>query len=121
MLRIVGDISLTDGYFDVGFGVGSKLKQGFDPFQHIQRVPEDCWIGNFEGVASETSVKNGNAAMQFRVRPDYLENIKHFDVYGIANNHSMQHGVEAFQRTFDFLTSQGCLCFGSNSCRSQVF
>ena len=121
MLRIVGDINLTDGYFDVGFGVGSKLQQGFDPFQHIQRSAEDCWIGNFEGVASETSEKYGNAAMQFRVRPDFLAHIKHFDVYGFANNHAMQHGAEAYQRTFDFLTSQGCLCFGSYFCRSQVF
>ena len=37
MLKLVGDIGLTDGYFDVGFGVGSKLKQGFDPFKFIQR------------------------------------------------------------------------------------
>lgn len=121
MLRIVGDINLTDGYFDVGFGIGSKLKQGFDPFQYIERKPEDCWIGNFEGVASETSDKSGNAALQFRVLPDSLTHLKHFDVYGLANNHAMQHGAEAYQRTFDFLTSQGCLCFGSNVCRSQVF
>lgn len=121
MLRIVGDINLTDGYFDVGFGIGSKLKRGFDPFQHVQRNKEDCWIGNFEGVASETSERIGSAAMQFRVHPDSLAHIKHFDVYGVANNHAMQHGVKAYQRTFDFLTSQGCICFGSNSVRSQVF
>ena len=121
MLKIVGDISLTDGYFDVGFGVGSKLKQGFDPFQHIGRNPEDCWIGNFEGVASETSEKTGNAALQFRADPQYLTHLKHFDVYGIANNHAMQHGAMAYQRTFDFLTSQGSKCFGSNNQKTQVF
>lgn len=121
MLRIVGDINLTDGYFDVGFGIGSKLKQGFDPFNHIQRNPEDCWIGNFEGVASETSESDGFAAMQFRVSPDCLAHIKHFNVYGVANNHVMQHGASAYQRTFDYLTSRGCLCFGSNNCRSQIF
>ena len=121
MLKIVGDINLTDGYFDVGFGVGSKLKQGFDPFQHIQRNAEDCWIGNFEGVASESSEKKGNAALQFRVIPEYLSHLKHFDMYGIANNHAMQHGATAYQRTFDYLSSCGCLCFGSNSQKSQVF
>lgn len=121
MLKIVGDINLTDGYFDVGFGVGSKLKQGFDPFQHLDRKPEDCWIGNFEGVASETSEKTGNAALQFRVDPQYLSHLKHFDVYGIANNHAMQHGQIAYQRTFDFLTSQGCKCFGSNTQKTQAF
>lgn len=121
MLKIVGDINLTDGYFDVGFGVGSKLKQGFDPFQHIQRYAEDCWIGNFEGVAAETSEKNGNAALQFRVNPEYLSHLKHFDLYGIANNHAMQHGATAYQRTFEYLTSCGCLCFGSNAQKTQVF
>ena len=121
MLKIVGDINLTDGYFDVGFGVGSKLKQGFDPFQHIQRNAEDCWIGNFEGVASESSEKSGNAALQFRVNPEYLSHLKHFDLYGIANNHAMQHGAAAYQCTFDYLSSCGCLCFGSNAQKSQVF
>ena len=121
MLKIVGDINLTDGYFDVGFGVGSKLKQGFNPFQHIQRNAEDCWIGNFEGVASETSEKTGNAALQFRVDPQYLNHLKHFNLYGIANNHAMQHGANAYQRTFDYLTACGCLCFGSNAQKSQVF
>lgn len=121
MLKIVGDINLTDGYFDVGFGVGSKLKQGFDPFQYIDRKEEDCWIGNFEGVASETSEKSGNAALQFRVNPEYLSHLKHFDMNGIANNHAMQHGDKAYQRTFDYLTSCGCLCFGSNTQKTQVF
>lgn len=121
MIRIVGDISLTDGYFDVGFGVGSKIKQGFDPFQHIRRNMEDCWIGNFEGVASETSEKSGSAALQFRVNPEYLSHLKNFDMYGIANNHAMQHGAEAYQRTFDYLTSCGCMCFGSSAQKSQVF
>ncbi|MCR4826974.1 MAG: CapA family protein [Bacteroidales bacterium] len=121
MLKIVGDINLTDGYFDVGFGVGSKLKQGFNPFRHLDRNPEDCWIGNFEGVASETSEKTGNAALQFRVDPQCLSHLKHFDVYGVANNHAMQHGAVAYQRTFDFLTSQGCKCFGSNAQKTQLF
>lgn len=121
MLKIVGDINLTDGYFDVGFGVGSKLKQGFDPFQHIQRNAADCWIGNFEGVASENSEKSGNAALQFRVNPGYLSHLKHFDLYGIANNHAMQHGAAAYQRTLDYLSSCGCLCFGSNVQKTQVF
>ena len=121
MLKIVGDINLTDGYFDVGFGVGSKLKQGFDPFLHLDRKPEDYWIGNFEGVASETSEKTGNAALQFRVEPHYLNHLKHFDLYGIANNHAMQHGAAAYQRTFDYLSSCGCLCFGSNAQKTQVF
>ena len=121
MLKITGDINLTDGYFDVGFGVGSKLKYGFNPFLYIQRNLEDCWIGNFEGVASESSERSGNAAQQFRVNPKYLSHLKHFNLYGLANNHAMQHGAAAFQRTLDVLTSYGCLCFGSKAQKTQVF
>lgn len=33
----------------------------------------------------------------------------------------MQHGANAYQRTFDYLTACGCLCFGSNAQKSQVF
>lgn len=121
MLKLVGDTNLTDGYFDVGFGVGSKLEKGFDPFQHLNRKPEDCWIGNFEGVASESSEKTGTAALQFRINPQCLTHLKHLDVYGIANNHVMQHGAVAYQRTFDYLSSCGCLCFGNDAQKSQVF
>lgn len=122
MLRFVGDINLTDSYFDVGFGVGSKLKNcKFDPFENVIRKQEDCWIGNFEGVASETSERTGVAALQFRVDPQNIVHLKHFNIYGIANNHVMQHGGYAYQRTFEFLTSQGCLCFGSNEKKTQMF
>ena len=114
MIKIVGDINLTDSYFDVGFGIGSQLQQGFDPFFRVPRQPEDCWIGNYEGVASEASNQTGFAARQFRISPEYLNHLKHFDLYGLANNHAMQHGDRAYSRTFDYLSSKGCKCFGSN-------
>lgn len=121
MLKIVGDINLTDGYFDVGFGIGSKLKNGLDPFKHISRTSADCWIGNFEGVASETSSKKGNAASQFRVSPTFLRHFKHFDFYGCANNHAMQHGNNAYKNTIEALESLGSKTFGSENKRTQVF
>lgn len=111
MLKFVGDICLTDGYFDVGYGVGSKLKYGFDPFQHIQRNNDDIWIGNFEGVAADTTNKTGLASHWFRVEPEYLNHIHHFDVYGLANNHAMQHGEAAYRETVETLSS-----FGSKVC-----
>lgn len=121
MLRIVGDISLTDGYFNSGFGIGSKLKSNFDPFRDVEMNPEDCWIGNFEGVASELTDQKERAALCFRVEPDYLRHIRPFDFYGIANNHVMQHGETAYDRTVTFLNSLGSKCFGSNSQRTQIF
>lgn len=121
MLKIVGDINLTDGYFDIGFGIGSKLKYGFDPFNYIHRDIKDCWIGNFEGVASEYSEKAGHYALQFRIKPDHISHLKHFNIYGLANNHVMQHGTTAYIHTWDFLTSQGAKCFGSKNLKTQLF
>lgn len=120
MLKIVGDINLTDGYFDTGFGVGSKLAEGFDPFAHLERRQGDLWIGNFEGVASDVSNKTGTAAQQFRVGPGYLTHMRHFDIYGFANNHAMQHGGEAYAQTVATLEAQGAKCFGMKDKRSVI-
>ena len=105
----------------MGFGVGSRIKQGFDPFRHFSLKVDDCWIGNFEGVASETSNKYGHSARQFRIEPENLSQIKLLDLYGLANNHVMQHGDKAYQRTFDYLKSRGCMCFGSIEKKTQFF
>ena len=35
MLHIVGDINFTDSDFNVGFGIGSRITQGFDPLKNI--------------------------------------------------------------------------------------
>lgn len=57
MIGIVGDVNLTDGYFDTGFGVGSAVAAGADPFAGINRKEGDIWIGNFEGVTARVSSK----------------------------------------------------------------
>lgn len=121
MIKIVGDINLTDGYFDVGFGIGTKLKHGLDPFIHIPKLSDDCWIGNFEGVASDYSNKKENASLQFRISPMYLRHFKHFEIYGCANNHVMQHGVDAYFSTVASLESLGCKTFGTNYERTRIF
>lgn len=121
MLKIVGDINLADGFFDVGYGIGSMLKCGFDPFGRINRCKGDCWIGNFEGVASDVSDRTGVASNQFRIDPQYLKHLDHFEFYSIANNHVMQHGTDAYQRTNEVLTSFGSRCFGSGSNRTVRF
>ena len=41
MLKILGDINFSDGFFDMGFGVGSAIKKGFDPFVKLYRKKTD--------------------------------------------------------------------------------
>ena len=121
MLHFVGDINLTDWDFNVGFGIGSRIAKGFDPLSKMKRNPSDCWIGNFEGVASDVSTKKGHSREVFRISPSHLTHVKHFDYYGFANNHAMQHGAEAYTSTVDCLKSFGCGVFGSNKNKSIVF
>jgi len=114
MLQFVGDINLTDWDFSFGFGIGSRIEQGFNPFSGVERDAMDLWIGNFEGVASDVTNKTGMAAQVFRVAPEALKNLPHFNIYGFANNHAMQHGKEAYIQTVDALADLGCQMFGSN-------
>lgn len=114
MLQFVGDINLTDWDFSFGFGIGSRIGQGFNPFSGVERKAKDLWIGNFEGVASDITNKTGMAAQVFRVAPEALKSLRHFNIYGFANNHAMQHGKEAYGQTVDALTNFGCQLFGSN-------
>ena len=89
MLVFTGDINLTDWIFNVGFGIGSNIEKGLNPFKYFQRKENDLWVGNFEGVASPISANKGIYAKAFRVDPNALKNLHHMDFYGFANNHAM--------------------------------
>lgn len=120
MLVFTGDINLTDWYFNAGFGIGTRIANGFDPFRKLNRNANDLWVGNFEGVASNVTDNVGFAGEVFRVQPKFLQRLNHFDVYGLANNHAMQHGKEAYQQTFDAICGYGSKCFGANKQKSVV-
>lgn len=120
MLRITGDINFTDGFFDTGFGVGSSIAKGADPFAKLNRNGSDFWIGNFECVCSDISDKEGIYRKQFIISPDKLPHIRHFNLYGVANNHVMQHGGRAYERMLDYLERNGCEYVGSKSRKSTV-
>lgn len=121
MLKILGDINFTDGFFDMGFGVGSVIKGGSDPFANLPRFIDDYWIGNFECVCSSVSNKKGTHANQFRIEPEYLAHVRHLDLYGVANNHVMQHGENAYNEMLEHISSFGASYFGTVNKRSHTF
>lgn len=122
MLRIVGDVNFTDGFFDTGFGVGSQIsKNGLNPFKFLKVDENDFWIGNLECVCSNITNKSGIEAKQFRIPLDKLNSIKHLGLYGVANNHVMQHGDEAFCEMISYLESKNIKYVGTNECKSVVF
>ena len=118
MINFTGDVSLTDGYFNVGFGVGNEIMKGKDPFNGIQKDEKDIWIGNFEGVASNVSCNDGYASRAFRIPSDVLSHLSLFDIYGFANNHAMQHGENAYGQTVDNLLKHGYSVLGTQKQKS---
>lgn len=121
MLIFAGDINLTDWIFNVGFGIGSAIKKGLDPFKYFDRTKGDLWIGNFEGVASSSSSNNGIYADAFRIDPVELRKLNHMNIYGFANNHAMEHGSEAYMETVEALESYGSRVFGLRERKSILF
>ena len=121
MIHFLGDINLTDWNFNVGFGIGTNIAKGLDPFRFLERKKEDIWIGNFEGVASSISSNKGINSQAFRVEPLVLSNLIHMDYYGLANNHAMEHGPEAYEETVLSLQSYGCHVFGTVENKSVIF
>ena len=118
MIHFTGDINLTDWIFNVGFGIGTNIEKGLNPFKYFQRKGNDLWVGNFEGVASPISVNKGIYAKAFRVEPSALKNLHHMDFYGFANNHAMEHGEEAYMKTIKALESYGSKVFGMHNRKS---
>lgn len=121
MIKIVGDINFADSFFDVGFGVGSSIKKGYNPFSKLIRSDDDFWIGNFECVCSDTSNRRGSHAKQFRISPDNLSHVKHLNLYTVANNHVMQHGDKAFYEMLHYFESNNIKYIGSKERKGITF
>lgn len=121
MLVFTGDINLTDWMFNVGFGIGTNIGKGLDPFKYLERKRDDVWIGNFEGVASSITANKGIYGKAFRVEPDTLKGLHHMDFYGFANNHAMEHGPEAYRETVKAIHSYGSKVFGLRDRKTSVF
>lgn len=121
MLHVVGDINFTDSDFNVGFGIGSRITQGFDPLKNIAPTKSDIFIGNFEGVASKITDNSGIHSKRFRIDTSYVGKLTNCNIYGVANNHVMQHGPKAYNETLSAI-SDNCLgYFGSNDNKTFVF
>lgn len=115
MIKILGDINFADWYFDQGFGIGTAIKRGENPFKYIDRQPEDFWIGNFECVCADGIDK------PFVISPRFLDKIPHMNLYGVANNHSMQVGDIGYNQTLNFLKRKDIPYVGSWNQKSNVF
>ena len=115
MLKIIGDINFSDGYFDRGQGVGTSISRGGNPFLRLNRNKKDFWIGNFECVASNSEIKK-----PFIVSTEVLDKVDHMDFYSIANNHVMQNGEECYKVLCKYLEDRRIPYAGSLSKKSNI-
>jgi Bacterial capsule synthesis protein PGA_cap len=106
----VGDISLGDDDLCLGYGVRSafKRKNNFNPFKKVYNIfsHADFVFGNLEVTLSEKGLTKKNIdSAQMRSFPGAANCLveSNFNILNLANNHSLQHGAEAFIDTVDIL------------------
>jgi len=82
MIKIVGDINFTDGFFDTGFGIGTSVKNGEDNFPILidkSNVPSNY---RFQHLNSRLKIENENELYYKEVnkcvRNNRLSNYKSF-------------------------------------------
>ena len=121
MLKFTGDVCFTDNHFDIGYGVGSYIAKGGNPFAFIAKNPQDVWVGNFECVASTFSPHTDYHKDCFRIDPALLQGCQLFDYFGIANNHVMEHGPDAYNQMRSNLLTICKGTFGSLENKSVIF
>jgi capsule synthesis protein PGA_cap len=112
-LAAVGDIFFGDHYFTLGHGIRSRLSERDAPDMLREVAPvlagADIAIGNLEGPLSHSSSQPQTIEKSaFRGIPEFSEVLKaaNFTHLNVANNHSMQHGEDAFYETIDALNAR---------------
>jgi poly-gamma-glutamate synthesis protein (capsule biosynthesis protein) len=116
----VGDISLGEHYFSFGHGPRSIIEKRQNPFALVSNIfyNSDLVIGNLEGPISDIGFEpNSPHSRVFRGSPLSAKVLKDagFNVLSIANNHSIQHGKDAFLDTVKSLQDLGITVIGLTS------
>lgn len=120
-IMAVGDISPGDHYFSMGHGVRSSFERNGHKFifEKVKGLLQQADIAfcNLEGVISDVELKPESfESFAFRGSPEMAEGLKEagFNIVNIANNHIMQHGVNAFNETISALKKVGIKPLGIN-------
>lgn len=115
----VGDMSFGDFPFCVGYGVRSatdKLSEQFI-FEKIKYIfkDSDYVFGNLETVLSNYDYENKKlSSLEMCGSPNVINELAEnkFNIINLANNHSMQHGENAFDNTINLCKKHGIKCVG---------
>lgn len=115
----VGDLTFGDHPLCVGFGAHSRFRREdpIFPFRRSLGVLQrsELLFGNLECTHSTLGLRRWNYhSVQMRGEPRVIEGLRSagFRVLNVANNHSVQHGVDAFADTVSMLERSGIRCCG---------
>jgi gamma-polyglutamate biosynthesis protein CapA len=109
-LTAVGDLSFGDHYAAASIGIDSHLRK--HNFINLlagvaDRLKSSSLVfGNLETVLSEAGLDRKNLnSMHMRGHPQAIETLvsSGFNLVNVANNHILQHGVNAFHETIELL------------------
>lgn len=112
-LAAVGDICPGDHYFSFGHGAGSlSARQRRQALEALSPALQNADIAlcNIEGVLSlHSNVADPVESRVFRGPPDWATALRDagFTAVSVANNHSLQHGIEAFRDTVEACRQAG--------------
>jgi capsule synthesis protein PGA_cap len=115
----VGDLQLGDSPTSVGFGFRSRytaadLGGALDALRPLLHEG-DIVFGNLEApLSSSNLIANSWASRQLRGDPEYAPVLRSagFTVMNVANNHAVQHGVDAFNDSVGALRAAGIVPCG---------
>ncbi|GIP33838.1 capsular polysaccharide biosynthesis protein [Paenibacillus sp. J2TS4] len=119
-LSFVGDVLL-------GSTVNNLLAaHGYDyPYQDVKTVLQrsDLTIANLETPITDRGTPEKDKTYVYRSSPKVLPAFKEagFDLVNLANNHTMDHGVEGLLDTLDYLDDQQIMRVGAGRNADEAF
>ncbi|SNB55490.1 poly-gamma-glutamate synthesis protein (capsule biosynthesis protein) [Marinobacter sp. es.042] len=115
-LLFVGDVNLGEYYLTFGHGPKTTLET-VDIFEDLRQVLYDADVvaGNLEASLTNSQLDpNDPERMVLRGDPKQAEYLRNsgFNVFQVANNHTVQHGREGFEETVEVLRQSEILPIG---------
>ncbi len=116
-INFMGDVMFGELPDSFRRGLKSTLvKRGVDPFEHVKSLLEgaDANAINLECVLSDVSIRS-KPFSELLISPErFVEDLAgaHINVANTANNHSLDHGKQAFERSLGLLKDHGISVIG---------
>ena len=124
MLNFVGDIMIARRYEDSdGIIATQGIEAIFDPTRSIFGDAADLSIANLECPMTLSDDEHPSKTVVFKGRPEYVSALANagIDIVSLANNHTLDYGLEGLQETQAALDASGILHSGSGADSDEAY